>query len=116
MQAFLNADLFVFASNIEYSPLVLFESCAAGLPFITVPVGNAEEIVSWTGAGIVCNAKKDHLGYTRVNPSDLSKKIEYLLLNPALMAQLSKNGKKASIENFNWDVISRRYEKVFMGG
>src|SRR5215467_949510 len=33
IQAYLNADLFVFASNIEYSPLVLFEACAAGLAF-----------------------------------------------------------------------------------
>jgi Nucleoside-diphosphate-sugar epimerases len=29
VQAFMAADLFVFASNVEYSPLVLFESAAS---------------------------------------------------------------------------------------
>ena len=43
-QAFMAADLFVFASNVEYSPLVLYESAASGTPFLSVNVGNAEEI------------------------------------------------------------------------
>ena len=41
VDAFFEADLFVFASKVEYSPLVLFESAAAGTPFLTVPAGNA---------------------------------------------------------------------------
>ena len=59
IQAYLAADLFVFASRIEYSPLVLFEAAAAGTPFLTVPVGNADEIVRWTGGGVLCEATKD---------------------------------------------------------
>ncbi len=44
VELFFAADLFIFASKVEYSPLVLFEACAAGLPFVSVPVGNAAEI------------------------------------------------------------------------
>ena len=51
VQAYLAADLFAFASRIEYSPLVLFEAAAAGTPFLSVPVGNAREIAEWTGGG-----------------------------------------------------------------
>ena len=47
ISAFFSSNLFVFASHVEYSPLVLFESVAAGLPFLSVPVGNAQ-----TGSGL----------------------------------------------------------------
>ena len=65
VDAFFEADLFVFASKVEYSPLVLFESAAAGTPFLTVPAGNAREIVRWTGGGWLCPADLDDRGYTR---------------------------------------------------
>lgn len=51
VDAFKASDLFVLASYVEYSPLVLFEAAAAGTPFLTTPVGNAAEIVRWTGGG-----------------------------------------------------------------
>ena len=63
IQAYLNSDLFVFASHIEYSPLVLYEAAAAGLPFLSVPVGNAEEIARWTKGGSICPAARDEQGY-----------------------------------------------------
>jgi glycosyltransferase involved in cell wall biosynthesis len=47
--AYKSADLFLFPSNIECSPLVLFESMASGLPFMTTAVGNSVEIVDWSG-------------------------------------------------------------------
>jgi glycosyltransferase involved in cell wall biosynthesis len=58
-QLFMAADLFVFASKIEYSPLVLFETAAAGTPFLSVEVGNASEIARWTGAGVMCPSAVD---------------------------------------------------------
>jgi glycosyltransferase involved in cell wall biosynthesis len=115
VQAFLNADLFVFASNIEYSPLVLFEACAAGLPFISGPVGNSEEIARWTGGGIICPAQKDKFGYTRVDPAVLASKIDDLLSEPALRQALSQAGRKAWQDTYNWGAISRRYEATLRG-
>jgi glycosyltransferase involved in cell wall biosynthesis len=115
VQAFLNADLFVFASNIEYSPLVLFEAAAAGLPFITVPVGNAEEIVRWTGAGVVCPADKDARGYTRVDPKVLAGSIQALADDVELRRQLGAAGRDAWRRTFNWQAIAKRYETVLRG-
>lgn len=114
IQAYLQSDLFVFASNIEYSPLVLYEACAAGLPFLSVPVGNSEEIACWTGGGEICPAPVDNKGYTKVNPQVLAEKILALLENQQKLATLSNTGKKAWEEQFNWNSIYKKYESIFI--
>ena len=116
VQAYMAADLFVFASNIEYSPLVLYESAAAGTPFLSVPVGNAEEIAQWTGAGIICPAPKDARGYTRVNPARLAKAIAEAMSSRQQLETLGQTGRMAWEERFTWEAISRRYESILSGG
>ena len=115
IQCFLNSDLFVFASNIEYSPLVLYESSAAGLPFISVPVGNSIEIAKWTKGGIICPASSDKNGRTTVDPIVLADKISSLLRNKALLKKLRNDGKSNWENKFTWDHISLEYEKVLLG-
>jgi glycosyltransferase involved in cell wall biosynthesis len=114
IQAFMAADLFVFASNVEYSPLVLFESAAAGTPFLTVPVGNAEEIAHWTGGGVVCPAARDAKGYTRVDPSELAQFMSRLVRDEALRKKLGAEGRRNWQEKFTWEKISREYEAIFL--
>ncbi len=114
VQAYLQSNLFVFASNIEYSPLVLYEACAAGLPYLTVPVGNTAEIVAWTGGGVMCDAPRDSEGYTRAEPKVLARAIEKLLEDPALLSRLGANGKAASMARFNWANLTREYEILFL--
>jgi glycosyltransferase involved in cell wall biosynthesis len=114
VQAFMAADLFVFASNVEYSPLVLFESAAAGTPFLTVPVGNAEEIALWTGAGMICPAERDVKGYTRVDPSKLAQLMTQLVRDEALRRSLGASGRRHWQEKFTWEKISRQYEAIFL--
>jgi glycosyltransferase involved in cell wall biosynthesis len=114
VQAFMAADLFVFASNVEYSPLVLFESAAAGTPFLTVPVGNAEEIAQWTGAGVVCPAAQDAKGYTRADPSELAQFMSRVAKDEALRKRLGTAGRRNWQEKFTWAKISRDYETLFL--
>jgi glycosyltransferase involved in cell wall biosynthesis len=114
IQAYLNSDLFVFASNIEYSPLVLYEAAAAGLPFLTVPVGNSAEIAEWTGGGVVCPAPQDERGYTKVDPAVLAEKITSLAASPEMLATLGHAGRQAWSERFTWDKIVDRYEAIFV--
>ncbi len=113
VQAYLNSDLFVFASNTEYSPLVLYEAAAAGLPFLTVPVGNAAEIAQWTGGGVVCPAPQDDRGYTRVDPAVLAEHISRLAGDPALLAALGQAGREAWSQRFTWEKIFDKYEAIF---
>lgn len=115
VQAFMNSDLFVFASNVEYSPLVLFESAAAGLPFLTVPVGNSKEIIEWTQGGILCPASVDKNGRTKVDPKILAKEIMKLANDSEKREQLGKEGKKNWKKSLTWGKIALEYEKVLKG-
>lgn len=114
IQAYLQSDLFVFASNIEYSPLVLFESAAAALPFLTVPVGNAEEIIEWTGGGELCPAPVDERRFTRVEPEALAQRIVNLADDPARRELLGHNGQQAARARFNWNGLVSEYEALFI--
>jgi len=113
VQAYMNSDLFAFASNIEYSPLVLYEAAAAGLPFLTVPVGNAAEIAEWTGGGVVCPAPMDDRGYTRVDPVVLADHLGRMAADGPLRQALGRAGHSAWLERFTWDTIARQYEAIF---
>lgn len=113
VQAYLNSDLFAFASRVEYSPLVLFEAAAAGLPFVSAPVGNAGEIAGWTGGGIICEANVDAEGYTHVDRADLARKISELADAPELRARMGGAAREAWAARFSWDAIFRTYLKIF---
>lgn len=116
VQAFKSSDLFVFASHVEYSPLVLFEAAAAGIPFLTTPAGNAEEIVRWTGGGIVCPAPVAGNGFLRPRPEDLARDMEALMADPQKRASLGHNGRKAFLEGgFSWAHIADAYERILLG-
>lgn len=115
INAFLESDLFVFASKVEYSPLVLFESAAAGTPFLTVPVGNAAEILGWTGGGILCPADTDEKQYVHVSPHVLAREMEKAMQSPDLLRELGRAGHQAWREHFTWASIAKSYERVLQG-
>lgn len=112
-QAFMTSDLFVFASNIEYSPLVLFESAAAGTPFLSVNVGNAAEIAKWTGAGVMCPSEIDTKCYTHVNEQVLAQSMAELISQKELLENLGATGKRNWREHYTWDKVSNQYEQIF---
>jgi glycosyltransferase involved in cell wall biosynthesis len=113
IQAYMAADLFVFASNIEYSPLVLFESAAAGTPFLSVDVGNAIEIAKWTGAGITCPSAIDEKGYTRVDEKVLAQAMESLMNQTEFLEKLGATGKQNWCEHYTWNKVATQYEQLF---
>jgi glycosyltransferase involved in cell wall biosynthesis len=115
VQAYMAADLFVFASTIEYSPLVLFEAAAAGTPFLSVPVGNAEEIVAWTEGGVICPATRDGQGFVRTDPSVLAREMQRLMTAPDHLTRLAAAGKAAWRREFTWAAIAPRYEAILAG-
>ena len=112
-QAFMAADLFVFASNVEYSPLVLYESIAAGTPFLSVNVGNSVEIAQWTGAGVICLSAVDERGYTRVDEVALAQAMTELMQQKDRLAELGATGRKNWSERYTWGGISIQYEQIF---
>lgn len=113
IQAYLAADLFVFASNIEYSPLVLYEACAAGVPFLSVSAGNAGEIASWTGGGEVIALDPDIDGMIKVNPAVLAAAIGRLVDDKPRRDALGASGRRAWQSRFNWGALSNEYLQLF---
>jgi glycosyltransferase involved in cell wall biosynthesis len=115
ISAFFSSNLFVFASHVEYSPLVLFESAAAGLPFLSVPVGNAEEIMQWTKGGVICEAKQNSQGYTMVSSKVLAAEMTRLATNKEKLLQMGQQGRDTWRKQFTWDKIVTQYEKIMTG-
>lgn len=106
-------DIFFFLSNIECSPLVLFESAAAGKPFISSDAGNAREIADWTGAGLIADSYQSKSGYTNVNVQDATTLIEELIHNEALSKKMGRIGRSTWRKRFTWRKISRDYLKLY---
>lgn len=112
IQAFFSSNLFLFPSNLECSPLVIFEANAAGLPFLSSDVGNIKEIADWTKGGEIINTVKNDKNIGVIDIKDGVKKLEKLYNNPELLKKYSENGRKYCFERFTWDKIADQYLKV----
>jgi L-malate glycosyltransferase len=112
---FLNdADLFLFPSQIECSPIVLFESMASKTPFFSTDVGNASEIADLSQGGLILPTviKPNGLSYPLMIES--KKIIEYYYNNRKLLFDMGERGYDYWIKNCTWDIIASKYEKVYM--
>ncbi len=113
VQAFFAADLFLFPSLIECSPLVLFETLAAGTPFISSDVGNAREIAEWTGAGLIAPGSMHETGYTFVDVAKAARMVEELFRDPDRRRAMGARGRKTVLERYTWDKIVDQYEALY---
>ena len=111
--AFQAADLFVFASNLECSPIVLFEAAASRTPFVTSEAGNASEIARWTGAGVVVPTSPRRDGSVAVAVPAMSRTIERLLADSAERQHLAEAGYAAWKRSFTWETLATQYERVY---
>lgn len=109
------ADLFLFPSNIECSPIVLFECMAAKTPFITSDVGNAKEIIEWSSAGVLMPTRKNTHSYgtSHVDIKSSVKLFEQLYTDTDARKKLADNGFKVWQERFSWEVITKKYENLY---
>lgn len=114
--AFKQADLFLFPSNIECSPIVLFEAMAAKTPFLTTDVGNAREIVSWTKGGMLLPTEKliekKRLGYSRAKIGESVQVLKRIYTDKARRKRMARDGYAAWKKKFTWEKITRQYETL----
>jgi len=111
--AFHAADLFVLGSNVECSPIVLFEAMASGTPFLTTACGNAKEIVSWGHSGVVIPTFEKRGGLVDADPSVLARAIEDLMGKPDKLQEMADAGHSAWLERFTWEKISLEFEELY---
>lgn len=110
---FLDADLFIFASNVECSPLVLFEAMASRTAFLTTPAGNAKEIIDWSRGGLLIKSKKVN-GLVYADIDDFVSKIKKLYTDNHLRNKLAENGFKTWQKRFTWQKIIKDHEKLYL--
>jgi glycosyltransferase involved in cell wall biosynthesis len=98
LAAYGDADLFVFGSRVECSPLVIIEAMASGTPFVSTPVGNVPEL---PGGVIVRNAV------------EMATVIDRLAQKGEAWRELSAAGRAAWEKEFTWDHVIDEYERLY---
>lgn len=111
--AFKAADLFLFTSRIECSPLVLFESMAAKTPFLTTDVGNAKEIIKWSKSGILLPTTISKKGYSCALISKSAAILREIFTNPQKRRIMAEYGFEAWQKQFTWEKVAQQYEHVY---
>lgn len=111
--AYQAADLFLFPSNIECSPLVLFECMASKTPYLTTNVGNAAEIINWSGSGELLPTRTDANGYSYADIPAATHLVESYWQHPKHGQTMAEKGFAAWKERFSWEHITKEYEKLY---
>ena len=107
------ADLFVFFSNIEASPLVLFEAAAAGVPFVSTAAGNSAEIAKWTGAGTIVKPHEPPRGRVAADLKDALWQVAKLAYNRPRRKEMGRVGHEVWEKKFTWEKITEDYLKLY---
>lgn len=111
--AYQQADLFLFPSNIECSPIVLFECMASRTPFLSTDVGNAAEIAEWSGSGFIMPTRKTRRGFSKALVGPSARLLERVHGDAALRGALQASGYHAWQERFTWEKIAGDYETLY---
>jgi len=111
--AYKQADLFLFPSNVECSPIVLFECAAAKLPFLSTDVGNSVEIAQWTGGGEILPTRKDAAGFSYADIHGSVKILNQLFGDKAKREQMGERAFNNWKEKYSWEVIAKQYETLY---
>jgi glycosyltransferase involved in cell wall biosynthesis len=111
--AFKSADLFLFPSNVECSPIVLFESMAAGVPFLASTAGNTSEIIEWSRGGWLLPCVRRTNGWADVKLDEAVPFLEQTLNNKIALREAGKGGHAAWKSRFTWALITAEYLKLY---
>ena len=107
------ADLFLFPSNIECAPIVLYEAMASRTPFLVTDVGNAQEIVGRNQCGIMLPTKIDSQGYSHAYIDSSVQALEKLVKDKEERKRLGENGYNAWKTQYTWEQIAGQYERLY---
>jgi glycosyltransferase involved in cell wall biosynthesis len=94
------ADIFLFPSYWEGSPKVILEAAACGLPVIARKDYEPETVLD------------GQTGYLGGTEDELLDRLENLIASPELRQRMGRAG-RTHIEKFDWDPITRQWEKIF---
>jgi L-malate glycosyltransferase len=99
VSAYKNADLFLFGSQFECAPVVMYESFASKTPFITTDVGNV----------------KDHADLLKIvkSPGEMAMIANRLLDHSEEADAVSEKAFQAWRNHYTWSRVADQYESLF---
>lgn len=113
VEAMKQADLFLFPSQVECSPIVLFETMAAGVPFLASKAGNAEEIAQWSSGGWTIDSPRDDRALVHIDIGAATDELGKRLSDRDLLKRTGAAGQAAWRERFTWRAIAERYVAAY---
>jgi glycosyltransferase involved in cell wall biosynthesis len=111
--AYKQADLFLFPSNIECSPIVLFECAASALPFLSTDAGNSVEIAKWTKGGKILPTRKTEDGFSFAEIDKSVEVLNTLWKNEAERKRMAEESFEIWKQKYTWEEITRSYLKLY---
>jgi len=97
LAAYHEADIFLFGSEKECSPLVIVEAKASRTPFVSTDCGNVRE---WKG-GVVCAPEKMAVYANRILDEEVIRR------------SFAEDGWKEWKEKLTWGSVIDRYERLY---
>ena len=103
------ADVFMFPSNIEAGPLVLYEAMASRTPWLATDVGCAKELEG----GWILPTTIDAKGYSHANIGASALFLEKIYKDPQTRRNMGLEGHAAWKQHYTWDKVSVQYEMMY---
>jgi UDP-glucose:(heptosyl)LPS alpha-1,3-glucosyltransferase len=97
------SDLFLLPTLYEPFGLVVLEAMACGLPVLVSRLAGGSELIEDSKSGRLIEDPKDAL--------EVASKLEALLLNDELRAQIGRNARTVG-EHRSWDMVASEYEAI----
>lgn len=111
--AYQQSDIFLFTSEIECSPIVLFESMASKTPILTNNVGNSAEILEWSKSGILLPTNFTDSRRSIVDVNIGAEILKSFCENSELRKSFAKEGYNSWNKYFTWERIAGKYEGLY---
>lgn len=100
-------SLYPLINYLDSLPVKMFEYMSSGIPVIASDFPFWIDIVNNNNCGINVNP---------LEPTKIAEKVSFLLENSSKAEEMGKNGQKAVLEKYNWDIEEQKlfniYEKV----
>jgi glycosyltransferase involved in cell wall biosynthesis len=112
--AFDSADIVMSASLKEVAPITILEAMAAKTLWISMDVGNVEELF---GGVVIGNGNQDEKGYKVFKDSvydDYAHTSHEYLDDKYLLSASGLDGREMIEKFYNWDKICEQYYNIFI--